>query len=410
MEDVAIILVLLVLSFAFSGSEVAFFSLPAHRLPPKLKEQRWIADLLAFPNRLLSTILLGNTAVNAFAAAVFTLAFDRITAPLMLDPAIQALLDVFTFTLIVLVFGEVTPKTLAFHRPLTFARLAVYLLYPLSFLLKPLTIPLGKVLVWLTGRLHLQSPEGSPFLELEQVLRVAQEMRSLKRGEVALFRDVFQLVRLKAWDIMTPREEVKALPHTARVQDALRLLHQTHHSKFPVYRESLDQVIGIFDVAVIPERGLSPAAPVQDYLEKPLFVLESTGLLELYLKLQGHGPQMAVVVDELGNMVGIVTPHDLVKGLAGVLRAGGEEPLLMKRIDARTWIIWGDIPLWELEEFLGLPVEREEEPATLGGLIMERLGHVPQEGEKFVYRGFLFEVLEVEGNRVGAVKVQRIET
>ena len=386
MEDVAIILALLALSFSFSGSEVAFFSLPAHRLSPRLKEWRWISTLLAFPDRLLSTILLGNTAVNAFAAAVFTLAFDRVTAVLMLDPATQALLDVFTFTLIVLVFGEITPKVLAFHRPMTFARLTVYLVYPLSFLLKPLTVPLGRMLGWLTGRLHLQSPEGSPFLELEQVLRVAQEMRSLKRGEAALFRDVFQLARLTAWDIMTPREEVRALPHTARVQDALRLLHQTHHSKFPVHRESLDQVIGVFDVAVIPERGLSPAARVRDHLSRPLFVLESTGLLELYLKLRRHSPQMAIVVDELGNMVGIVTLHDLIKGMSGVLHAEGEEPLLMKRIDARTWIIWGDIPLWELEEFLGLPVDQEEEAATLGGLIMERLGHVPQEGEKFAYR------------------------
>ncbi len=393
---VLILAFLLFLSFVFSGSEVAYFTLSRkHLLEEPGRVGRWMRRLLEKPHRFLVMVLTANLAVNSFASSLYSVLTGLYLAALA-EPW-KTLLDVGSFTLILLVVSEVSPKALALTFPRTFARWSAGLNLGVYYLLSPLLVPLSAIVSWLS-RLGIQAQPPLTEEEILQLVRGSQEpaLRLLERGVLFLSYTVE--------DIATPRTEIKALPYEATLEEALDLFRATRHSRFPVYQETLDHVVGFIEIPQIMKSGETDlGVPVRRFLQRPLFVPETLNLLQFVRKFRKAGARMAIVVDEYGGTDGLVTMGDIARFFFGTLAEEfEEEPQLIKQVGPREYILPGDLDLARFAELTGVNLGNT---GTLSALILEHLGRVPREGEAVTIGPVQFVVLAKEGEAVARLKV-----
>jgi len=411
MEEILVIIFLLGLSFLFSSSEVAYFSLTPLHIESLEKKRIWqfLIKLYSTPYRLLSTLLLGNTAVNSFASAIFAALTVNIYAKLGIKEGLGTVLDVIIFTLILLVFCEITPKLFALDNPLLLARRSVILLYPFYLLFSPITIPLSKILRKIAEGLRIEALSSGLFEEMEYMIERAEEEKSLDEDEASLFYESMDFLQKVARDIMTPRKDIKALEKNATLEDAFDLFMKTKHSRFPVYSNNLDHIEGVIDIPHLVRRGEKPSGkPVTSFLSPSLFVPETMRLPDLVRKLRRAHTSFAIVVDEYGGTSGIITRWDVVKSFTGPLKeeAETEEAITVKTIGKDTYLLLGEMPVDKVEELLGIKMKEE---GTLAGFLIEILGRIPEEGESVEYKDYLFEILSKEGEKIEKIKVRRRE-
>ncbi len=393
----ALLLLLLFLSFVFSGSEVAYFTLSRkHLLEEPGRVGRWMRRLLEKPHRFLVMVLTANLAVNSFASSLYSVLTGLYLATLT-DPW-KTLLDVVSFTLILLVVSEVSPKALALTFPRSFARWSAGLNLGVYYLLSPLLVPLSAIVSWLS-RWGIQAQPPLTEEEILQLVRGSQEpaLKLLERGVLFLSYTVE--------DIATPRKEIKALPYEATLEEALDLFRATRHSRFPVYQGTLDQIVGFIEIPQIMRSGEQDfRAPVRKFLQRPLFVPESLNLLQFLRKFRAAGARMAIVVDEYGGTDGLVTMGDIARFFFGTLAEEfEEEPEWIKRLGPREFIVPGDLDLARFAEITGVDLGRG---STLSALILEHLGRIPREGEAITIGPVEFFVLAKEGETLSRLKVR----
>ncbi len=393
----ALLSLLLFLSFVFSGSEVAYFTLSRkHLLEEPGRVGRWMRRLLEKPHRFLVMVLTANLAVNSFASSLYSVLTGLYLATLT-DPW-KTLLDVVSFTLILLVVSEVSPKALALTFPRSFARWSAGLNLGVYYLLSPLLVPLSAIVSWLS-RWGIQAQPPLTEEEILQLVRGSQEpaLKLLERGVLFLSYTVE--------DIATPRKEIKALPYEATLEEALDLFRATRHSRFPVYQGTLDQIVGFIEIPQIMRSGEQDfRAPVRKFLQRPLFVPESLNLLQFLRKFRAAGARMAIVVDEYGGTDGLVTMGDIARFFFGTLAEEfEEEPEWIKRLGPREFIVPGDLDLARFAEITGVDLGRG---STLSALILEHLGRIPREGEAITIGPVEFFVLAKEGETLSRLKVR----
>jgi len=406
---------LIVLSGLFSASETAFFSLNTLRLERLAKEgnrkAKELLNLLSNPADLIATILVGNEMVNVAIAATSAVLFVK-----LLGEEIGAAVAVPVTVITLLIFGEVTPKTLAIKYSekyaffiLPFIKLVYYLTYPVrlvlvgfaSLLLKPFGVEL------------FSTPKA--ITDEEFMLLVAQGAKegTIAQEEKELIDRTLDLGESSVREIMVPKHKVFALKEDTPVEEALKLLSQVKFSRIPVYKDSLDQVTGIlYTRKILPltlkEEDLK--RPVKDFAVEPYFVTEFLTVDRLLEEMQRTKRHMAVVVDEYGNTAGIVTLDDILREIVGELpdEKKGSQPEYQELSD-RRFRFSGETPIEELKELLNLKDEPVlEEVDTLSGLVMALLKRIPKEGDSFTYQGYRFTVESMDGNRVGSVLVERL--
>jgi CBS domain containing-hemolysin-like protein len=409
MGEILAIIFLLGLSFLFSSSEVAYFSLtPLHIESLERKRTRnFLLKLYSTPYRLLSTILLCNTAVNSFASAIFAAFMVDIYRRFNIKEGLGTFLDVMIFTLILLVFCEITPKLIALENPLILARRSVGFLYPFYLILSPITIPLSKVLRRIAEGLRIEAVKSGLYEEIEYMIEKAEEERAINKEEAEFFYESVDFLKKVARDVMTPRKDVKALEKTATLDEAFDLFMKTRHSRFPIYEGNLDHILGVVDIPHLVRRGEKPSKkPVSSFLNPVLFVPETMRLPDLVRKLRRAHISFAVVVDEYGGTSGIITRWDIAKSFTGPLKeeAETEETITVKTIGKDTYLLLGEMPVDEVEELLGIDIR---EGGTLAGFLIEILGRIPEEGESVEYRGYKFEILSKEGEKIEKIKVEK---
>ncbi len=403
---VIVILLLIALSFMFSGSEVAFFSLPRSRI--KALKNRQVARILDYlisrPYTILSVILLGNTAVNAFAASIFSILIADMLSGI--GEGLLTIVDVGIFTFILLVFGEITPKILALQYPLEFSSVSWIVVYPFYYLSYPVVKPLGR---WIRkifeGENHRKKEfEPVTLREAYNIVETAREI--LHIHELELLEDSVEFLSIRVSDIMTPRRDIKALPEDITIGDALNEMRKTRHSRFPVYKERLDDITGILDLLSVEGiLNLSPDTPIRSYLLEPVFVPETMRLPELVRTLVETPVKMAIVTNEYGGTEGVVTLKDAYKHFMGKIRSEFESEELeeVKKIGDRAFILSGDVSVSVLEKLTGRRFIGYY--GSISNLILDNIGHVPTEGEKVEINGIEFEILAKEGEYPEKVKV-----
>jgi len=398
---------LLVLSAFFSGSETALMSLNRYQLRHKSREghrgAKLAEQLLQRPDRLIGLILLGNNLVNFSAAALVAIISLKIGG----QPAVA--LGTLILTLVVLVFSEAAPKTMAALHPERIAFPAAVIYYPLLKIMYPI--------VWLTnvasnGVLYLlgvrESDVQSTALTREELRTVVHEAggRISSRYRQMLI-SILDLEKVTVDDVMVPHNEILGIDLDDEADEIERIITHSMHTRLPVYRDNIDKVVGILHM----RRLANLARPTIDkdafieLLEEPYFVPEGTPLSTQLVQFQRHRQRVALVVDEYGDIQGLVTLEDILEEIVGEFTtdpADDEEDVV--RDGADSWIVNGAANIRELNRSQGWSLPTDG-PKTLNGLIVELLETIPKPTTCLKVNGYTIEILTSDDNRVRTVRV-----
>ncbi len=416
MEDASIssllilLLLLIVCSAFFSSSETGMMSLNRYRLRHMVKNNhrgaRQASSLLERPDRLIGLILIGNNFVNILASAIATVIAVRLWGDAGIAIATAGL------TLVILIFAEVSPKTVAALHPEKIAFPAAYVLRPLLRLCYPL--------VWIVngitnGFLRLfgirVSSGNNEHLSTEELRTLVNEAGSLiPQRNQSMLLGVLELGDVTVNDIMIPRNEVEGIDLDHDMDQILKQLSTTKHTRLPVYQGDINQVIGVLhmrNLAQLIQQGRLNKAAIMQVVHEPYFVPESTPLQTQLLNFQKHSRRIGIVVDEYGDVEGIVTLEDILEEIVGELSADNAE--MNQEIHPQedgSYFIDGTAYIREINKALqwDLPTDG---PKTLNGLITETLESLPDANVCLRIDDYHFETLQISDNRVKTVRIQK---
>jgi Mg2+/Co2+ transporter CorB len=405
---VILILVLLALSAFFSATETALMSLNRYRLRHQARSghrgARVAEWLLQRPDRLIGLILLGNNAVNISAAALVTLLAQN------LGGQGAVLLATFVLTIVMLVFCEVAPKTIAALNPARIAMPAALIYYPLLKVAYPV--------VWLVNlfantllRLLGVRPDqiASHSLSAEELRTVVAEAGVMvPRGHQRMLLSILDLDAITVEDIMVPRQEIIGLDLDRTWEENLGVIQTSVHNRLPVYREYIDNIIGVTRVRdLLPElaRGELTQALLLERIREPYFVPEGTPLTKQLLNFQQHKRQSAFVVDEYGDVQGLITTQDIVNELVGELdhHSSAVDIGVTKESDL-SYVVDASANVRQLNRVMNwnLPTDG---PKTLNGLIVEQLETIPESGTGVTVADYPIEILDTSEHGIKRVRV-----
>ena len=407
-------LICVMASAFFSSSETAFISLQKIRLrhmeSQGAEKASRIAKILEKPEKFITTVLLGNNFVNTAAAALGTAVVLSLWGG---SEQIAVLFSTVTVTIVLLVVGEVVPKIVASQHSERVARLFVTPVSLLSWVLAPATAILG----WI-GTSFSKLIGGTPTQrtlvteeEIRTMITVGKEEGVVAEAEAKMLDKVFEFGDAPVREAMIPRPDVVWLEKGTTLADFMTVYSDHPHTRFPIYEDSPDNVVGVLsikDVLLARSKGEVDEKTPIDSLTRPIvFSPETKRIGPLFREMQASGSQMAVVVDEYGGIAGIVTLRELLAQLVG--RFGDEFPRESQEfqaIDEHTYDIDGSMRVEEVNEELGMNLPSGDYE-TIAGLVLNRLGHVPKEGEQFRYQEMKFTVKEMRNLKIEKLRITR---
>src|SRR5499427_8683182 len=318
-------------------------------------------------------------------------------------------------TYVMLIFGQLVPRAIAQQYPERVACMfapSCVALTRLCRVVRTGLIASATVVLWLGGqRCRPEFTSLIPITEEEvtTMVREGAERGIFEEVEQELIAGVFEFTDTAAREIMVPRVRMQALDVTTPTDEVVRHLTDIGHSRVPVYEGDLDHIVGVlYFKDVLRAIGTGQAWNMPSLLRPPLYVPEMVQISRVLRMLQQRRLNMAVVVDEHGGVAGLVTTEDLLEQLVGDISDEGEPEAdaLVTVLPDGAMIAQGDVPLWELRERYSLPLEESAHYHTLAGLLLARLGEIPQGGETIVEQGYAFTVVDMDGPRIARVKVE----
>lgn len=422
--------ILLGFSAFFSASEVAFFSLKNNIINERAPSDAMFAkiqSLLATPKRLLATMLIGNTLANAalvITAVSFTERWIQEKALHLEGSALPFALVVVAMAFIILIFGEIAPKTFAAKHPESVAVRVVRVVSFFQILFYPFTeaaIQGSKFLESLVMELKLKVRGKKEFSdeEIQAIAELGIERANLEQTEKRLIDSVLDFREKPVRKVMTPRTDIIAIDVETSIQEVIELIVKTKRSRLPLYEENLDHILGVIYVKdLVKYMNTRKKFDKEQWLKiarQPIFVPETQHLDDVLREFQKNRMHLAVVVDEYGGTAGIVTLEDVIEEIVGELSptTKTEAPLHKTLNDGSVWFD-ASISLEEASEILGKPIaqfqtEDEQSYDTLGGFIMHFTGEIPDEKQRIQYADLEFEIEKLDGNRILSVFVRKTQ-
>jgi putative hemolysin len=394
----------------FSSAETAFIGFPKTRLRHLVESgvhgANRVEKIMERPEKFLATILLCNNLVNVAAASLGTA-----LAVTIWKGELGILIATIVVTIILLIFAEVTPKTVALRHS---ERMALIYVYPLQ-VISIVFSPIASALSWLGmkiagGRGNMPQTLVSEE-EIRSMIAVGRDEGTVEESEAELLHKVFVFGDRTVRTVMTPRPEVIWIEVGTKLLDFLGIYADHPHTRFPVYREGVDNVIGVLsikDVLMAQAQGSLDKKDVIDELIRPvIFVPETKRIAQLFAEMQSSGYNMVMVVDEYGVITGIVTMEQLVGEIVGEM---GDELVKVDKdfemIDEKTIQIDGGMRLEEANQELGLELPVGEYD-TVAGFMLNLLGHIPREGEQIKYGGLKIAVTQMREQRIEKILVTK---
>ena len=397
----ASLVALIGLSAFFSSAETAYSAANHIRLKKLDADGVEGADralrLLEDYDRLLTTILVGNNIVNIGATAIATVLFTGLVGDL------GATVSTVVMTLLVLVFGEVIPKTLAKQSP---ERFAIAVAAPLRLTVVLLT-PVDRAFA-LLRRVMARRPVQETDIQIEDELKTmveeAQDEGDMDSHEGELIRSAIEFRELDAVSVMTPRVDITAISDTGTAEEAAELFRSTGYSRLPVYHEDMDHIIGVLHEKDFYAAGHSGCDDIRQIMTPPVFAPAAIGINRLLHLFQSSKTHMIVLLDAYGGTEGVVTMEDVLEELVGEIYDEHDDiDEELKELSPGVYSADGSMRLTELLERFGLPDDFEAD--TAGGLASEVLGRIPGVGDTFRVGGLLFTVAEMDRRRVTRLTV-----
>lgn len=398
----------IIFSAFFSASEVALIAMTRAKVRTLVNENRpgssALAKLKESPEHLLITILIGNNIVNVAAASLATAVAIRIFGDIGVGIATGFVV------LVLLFFGEIGPKIYATRATDSFALTIAPVILALSRLFSPIIW----IIIRVNPRLGSGRDSSEPVVteeEIKEWIDVGKEEGTIEQGEQDMLYSVLEFGDTIAREIMTPRVDVVLIEDTHSFEDAIRIFNDTGFSRIPVFHDRIDNIIGILNVKDIFAAMVSrrQESTIQEVMYDPTFVPETKNIDDLLKELQINRVQIAVVIDEYSSFVGIVTVEDILEELVGDImdEHDQEEPEVQEiapgvfAVDAQMWVV-------DANERLSINLPTDESYETIGGLVIDRLGHLPlHPGEKVEIpsENITLSVMQMHGRRIVKVKI-----
>ena len=407
-----ILLTLLVLSAFFSGSETSMMSLNPYRLRHQRKKSagaRRAAKLLSMPDRLIGLILIGNNAVNILAAII-----ANMLAIYYVGEAAAPWVATATLTILVLVFSEVTPKTIAAQNPEWFAFKASHILKPLLQLLTPLVWLINKLTNTFIGILGFDPNKNrDDSLDSEELKSLVDlSGHKISNSNQGMLRAILDLDNMTVEDIMIPRNEVSGLDLEDDIEVLMEQILSCEYTRQPVYSGDINNIIGIFHVRkanhLLRAETITHKA-IKRFADEAYFIPESTRLTTQLLNFKKMRSRFAVVVDEYGEVQGLVTLEDILEEIVGDFTTNEADKIdeIIAQKDG-SYLIDGTATVRDINKSTNwdLPLDG---PKTMNGLVLEQLESIPDGNVSFSVQNFKFETIEINGTRVKKVAVTSLK-
>ncbi len=394
----------------FSGSEAALLSVQRVRIQHLVSIHTAgaarVARMVERPDKLLPPILLGNNLVNTALAAIATA-----TAITIFENQNRGvLIATVAVTVVLLIFGETVPKTLAVRHA---ERTAIIVALPvrwMSWVLMPASFVLERISrVFLAPFGGSLSREAITEAEIKTMVAVGHEAGALERGEAEMIRRVLEFGERYVREVMTPRPEIVWVERGTTIKDFLALYNENYHTRFPVYEGSVDNVVGLVavkDVMRSLAAGAGLDAPATDNLRAATFVPETKLVQDLFDEMRSRGDQIVMIADEFGGVAGLVTLKRLIEEIVGPVGDEGAQPEEVVELADHAFDVDAGLSIADANERLGLAIPTGEYE-TLAGFLLEQLGSVPEVGTRLTFGDIEFGVVEMRGVRVTRVRVTR---
>ncbi len=401
---IIIMAVCLMLSAYFSATETAFSSANTTRLRTLAekgsKNAALALKLLEQYDRLLSTILIGNNIVNIATASIGTVLFVKHYGDA------GATISTVVVTVVVLIFGEISPKSIAKDCAEKCAMLSAPILQVLIWVLMPLNLlfSLWKKLLAKVFRLNCDSKMSQE--ELLMLVDEVQQDGSIDRDEGELLKNAIGFSEQEAQDILIHRVDLAALPVTASKEEVAALFTQTKYSRLLIYQDSIDHILGTVHQKDFYVGCGVTEQPLSAIISPPVFALENEPIRLLLKKLQQAKTHVAVVVDEYGGTCGIVTMEDILEELVGeIWDEHDEEEVFLRKLAPDTWLVDAGMDFDDFAAFFHL--KTDSEMVSVSGWVMEQFGRVPEAGDSFTFDDLAVRVTRVENHRIEEIQVTR---
>jgi len=398
--------ILIILSGIFSGVEAAYLSLSRIKVKRLVKLKRknadYVKNLKDDSHRLIITLLIGNNLVNIGASAIAT----AVAIELYGSKGIGIATGVMTF--MILIFGEIIPKSKAIQHAewicLKFAKILT--------VLKKILYPLIVLFDFLTRR-FMGKMEGRPLIteeELKSFVEIGEETGSIEKDEKEMIHNIFKLNDLEVREVMTPKINVESIELNNKLKDVVDLVTTSVHSRIPVYDENPEKIVGVLHIKdtlkYLKDRKLDVKISV--IMQKPLVVPETKDVDDLLREMQNKAKHMAIVVDEYGTVAGIVTIEDILEEIVGEIY--DETDVIEKnivKIDKKTARVKGETSIDEVNRMLKTKLKMTNGYDTISGLVLKKLGEIPAQGDEVELKNMKIVVERVVENRISQVRIMK---
>lgn len=404
MLEVTIILICVLFSAYFSATETAFNTFNRIRIKNLAEKGNKRAaralELAENYDTLISTILIGNNIVNILAASLATLYFTRILAG---GSAAQFATSISTavMTLIVLTFGEISPKTIAKQSPDKFVLFATPLISVLVVIFKPFSFVFKQLQNLLSRIFKTGEDQGMTEEELISIIEEAAEEGDLDEEESTLIKSAIEFNELEVGDIFTPRIDITAVRSDISKEELAKVFTESGYSRIPIYDDDLDNIHGIVYYKDFFSDVNSTDMPISEIVKPVMYVTKTQKINDLLKDLQEKQMHLAVVTDEYGSTAGIVTLEDILEEIVGEIWDEHDEIIEeIKRIGEGEYIVSGMANLEKLFEELEIELDEELDAMTVNGWAMKILDRIPEEGDSFEELGLTVKVLKMDGRRI----------
>jgi putative hemolysin len=405
-----LLFVCLILSAFFCSSETAFFSLQRFRIEylisTKVKGAKRVARVMERPENFLSTVLLGTNLVNTAAAALAT------ALAIKLWPEQGVLIATIVVTALLLIFSETTPKTIATQHPEKLALLYARPIEAIAWLFTPFVVVLSWIATGFSKMLggapvsrSLASEDG-----IRTMISMGHKEGTVEEEEAEMLHKVFEFGNRPVREVMVPRTEVIWITRGTKMADFLNLYAENPLSRFPVYEDNIDNVVGILavkDILMAQAKGaFNNEDSIDDLIRPAYFTPETKRVSELFAEMRDKNFRITVVIDEFGGTAGIVSLSGLMEEIVGPV---GDELAAIERdyetINEYTFQVDGGMRVEEANDEMKLNIPEGDDYETVAGFVLDLLGHIPKQGEQLKYKNFKMVITEMRGMKIENIRL-----
>lgn len=404
--EIAIILICLVCSAYFSATETAFNTFNRIKMKMLAEKGNKKADLVLKLSEdydtLISTILIGNNIVNTLAASMATIFFGK----LIVNQDLAALVSTASLTILVLIFGEISPKTMAKNAPDKFCMFSAPIINIIKYILWVFSFVFQKWQALLAKIFKPEEDAGMTEEELISIIEEAEEDGGIDEEEGTLIKSAIEFGDLEVGDIFTPRIDITSLPITADKDTVAKTFSESGYSRIPVFEGDLDNVVGILYYkdfySLVKDKNVS----LEEIIKPVIYVAKTQNVNDLMKELQEKQLHMAVVTDEYGSTAGIVTLEDILEEIVGDIWDEHDEIIEeIKEVADGEYEVSGMTNIEKLFDVLDMPMDEELDASTANGWAMTVLERIPEEGDTFECGGLKVDVLKMDGRRIETLHI-----